>query len=110
MPKTLDAFSFEAQPNLDRDAVLQVFDWCFVAKAANVVFAGGVGGGKTHLSIALGMACRQHDYRVRFVTPGRTGGPLPPRPGRGPNRRCRFYIRRFFGGRFGVARAVLSVA
>ena len=29
---------------------------------------GGVGTGKTHLSIALGMACCQRDYRVRFVT------------------------------------------
>ena len=37
----------------------QVFDCRFV---------GGVGTGKTHLSIALGMACCQHDYRVRFVT------------------------------------------
>ena len=68
MLKTLDAFSFEAQPDLDRDAVLQVFDCRFVAEAANVVFVGGVGTGKTHLSIALGMACCQHDYRVRFVT------------------------------------------
>ena len=68
MLKTLDAFSFEAQPDLDRDAILQVFDCRFVADAANVVFVGGVGTGKTHLSIALGMACCQHDYRVRFVT------------------------------------------
>ena len=37
MLKTLDAFSFEAQPDLDRDAVLQVFDCRFVADAANVV-------------------------------------------------------------------------
>ena len=66
--KTLDAFSFKAQPDLDRDAVLQVFDCSFVAEAANVVYVGGVGTGKTHLSIALGMACCQHDYRVRFVT------------------------------------------
>ena len=29
---------------------------------------GSVGTGKTHLSIALGMACCQHNYRVRFVT------------------------------------------
>ena len=68
MLKTLDAFSFDAQPDLDRDAVLQVFDCRFVADAANVVFVVGVGTGKTHLSIALGMACCQHDYRVRFVT------------------------------------------
>ena len=66
--RRLDAFSFDAQPDLDRDAVLQVFDCRFVADAANVVFVGGVGTGKTHLSIALGMACCQHDYRVRFVT------------------------------------------
>ena len=68
MLKTLDAFAFDAQPDLDRDAVLQVFDGRFVADASNVVFVGGVGTGKTHLSIALGMACCQHDYRVRFVT------------------------------------------
>ena len=54
MLKTLDAFSFEAQPDLDRDAILQVFDCGFVAQAANVVLVGGVGTGKTHLSIALG--------------------------------------------------------
>ena len=42
MLKTLDAFSFKAQPDLDRDAVLQVFDCSFVAEAANVVYVGGV--------------------------------------------------------------------
>ena len=36
--------------------------------ALNVVLDGGVGTGKTHLAIALGMACCQHDYRVRFLT------------------------------------------
>ena len=53
---------------LGRDAVLQVFGCRFVAEAANVVLVGGVGTGKTHLAIALGMACCQHDYRVRFLT------------------------------------------
>ena len=36
MLKTLDAFSFEAQPDLDRDTVLQVFDCRFVAEAARL--------------------------------------------------------------------------
>ena len=68
MLKTLDAFQFDAQPELDRDAILQLCGGDFVAEAANVVLVGGVGTGKTHLAIALGMACCQHDYRVRFLT------------------------------------------
>ena len=68
MLKTLDAFQFDAQPELDRDAILQLCGGAFVAEAANVVLVGGVGTGKTHLAIALGMACCQHDYRVRFLT------------------------------------------
>ena len=68
MLKTLDAFQFDAQPELDRDAILQLCSGAFVTEAANVVLVGGVGTGKTHLAIALGMACCQHDYRVRFLT------------------------------------------
>ena len=41
MLKTLDAFSFEAQPDLDREAVFQVLDCRFVAEGANIVFVGG---------------------------------------------------------------------
>jgi DNA replication protein DnaC len=66
--KTLDAFDFSAQPGLDRNEVLDLFRCDFVAEAANVVLLGGVGTGKTHLAIALGMACCQHDHRVRFTT------------------------------------------
>ncbi len=32
------------------------------------MFVRRVGTGKAYLSIALGMTCCQHDYRVRFVT------------------------------------------
>ncbi len=60
--------AYDPQPDLGRDAVLQVCGCGFLAEAANVVLVGGVGIGKTHLAIALGMACRQHDYRARFVT------------------------------------------
>ena len=66
--KTLDGFDFSAQPGLDRDEVLELFRGEFVAQAANVVLIGGVGTGKTHLAIALGMACCQQDQRVRFTT------------------------------------------
>ncbi len=66
--KTLEAFDFAVQPALDRDEVLSLFDTAFVAEHANVVLLGEVGTGKTHLAIALGIACCQKDYRVRFVT------------------------------------------
>ncbi len=66
--KTLDGFDFSSQPAVDRDEILDLFRCTFVAEAANVVLIGGVGTGKTHLAIALGMACCQHDYRVRFTT------------------------------------------
>lgn len=66
--KTLDAFDFQVQPGLDKDEVLELFSCDFAAKAHNVVLIGGVGTGKTHLAIALGMACIQHDLRVRFAT------------------------------------------
>ena len=41
MLKTLDAFQFDAQPELDRDAILQLCGGAFVAEAANVVLVGG---------------------------------------------------------------------
>jgi DNA replication protein DnaC len=66
--KTLDGFDFSAQPGLDREEVLELFRCEFVSQAATVVLLGGVGTGKTHLATALGMACCQHDHRVRFTT------------------------------------------
>lgn len=66
--KTLDAFDFDAGHGLDRDAVLELFECRFVTEPSNVVLVGGVGTGKTHLAIALALACCQHSHRVRFTT------------------------------------------
>jgi len=66
--KTLDGFDFAAQPTLDRDSVLDLFQCEFVPTHANVVLIGGVGTGKTHLAIALGIAACQKEHRVRFST------------------------------------------
>jgi DNA replication protein DnaC len=68
MMKTLDSFDFGAQRTLDRDAVLELFTCDFVARQENVVLVGEVGTGKTHLSIALVVACCQKDLRARFTT------------------------------------------
>jgi DNA replication protein DnaC len=65
--KTLDTFDFAAQPTLDREAVLELFRCDFVETAGNVVLVGPVGTGKTHLAIALGVACCQREHRVRYT-------------------------------------------
>lgn len=66
--KTLDGFDFDAQPQLDRDEILELASCDFVDEHANVVLMGEVGTGKTHIAIALGMACCQQGRRVRFTT------------------------------------------
>jgi len=66
--KTLESFDFKEQPKLERDEVLELFDGAFVKEARNVVLMGPVGTGKTHLAIALGLACCQSEMRVRFTT------------------------------------------
>lgn len=66
--KTLDGFDFAAQGALDREQVLGLATGEFARQAANVVLLGGVGTGKTHLAIALGLACCQRGLRVRFTT------------------------------------------
>ena len=68
MMKTLDSFDFQAQSALDREAVLDLFRCDFVERRENVVLVGEVGTGKTHLSIALVVACCQKSLRARFLT------------------------------------------
>ncbi len=66
--KTLDGLDFRSQPTLDRDAVLELFRCDFVEQKENVVLVGEVGTGKTHLGIALVVACCQRNLRARFLT------------------------------------------
>lgn len=66
--KTLDKFDFDSQENVSREVVLKLARGQFVEEHANVVLIGGVGTGKTHLATALGIACCELGYRVRFLT------------------------------------------
>ena len=66
--KTLDSFEFEEQPSIDRETVLELFELEFVELHSNAIFIGEVGTGKTHLAIALGIACCHKEYRVRYAT------------------------------------------
>jgi DNA replication protein DnaC len=64
--KTLEQFDFGRQPELARDRLLRLARGQWVADHRNVLLAGPVGTGKTHLAIALGRAAARARYRVRF--------------------------------------------
>jgi len=67
-PKTLEQFNWQWPSSINEMTVKQLFRLQFVKHKANVIFLGGVGLGKTHLSIALGyQACLQH-YTVLFTS------------------------------------------
>jgi len=58
--RTLEGFDFAWPGKINRDQVRHLFTLAFVKEAANVVFMGGVGLGKTHLAAALARkACLQ---------------------------------------------------
>lgn len=66
--KTLDGFDFDRQPGIERDAILELARTDFVQRHENIVLLGEIGTGKTHLATAIGFACCQRGYRVRFTT------------------------------------------
>jgi DNA replication protein DnaC len=58
MLRTFDQFDFTFQPGLSASRVRELGALAFVDQAANVLFVGGPGVGKTHLAIAIGLrAC-----------------------------------------------------
>lgn len=66
--KTLDDFDFEATASLNKKQVLELARCGWLDDRENLIFMGNAGTGKTHLSLALGMAACQRGYGVRFVT------------------------------------------
>jgi DNA replication protein DnaC len=66
--KTLEQFDFTWPAKINRLAVQNLFRLKFIEDKANAIFIGGVGLGKTHAAIALGLAACQAGIRVRFAT------------------------------------------
>jgi DNA replication protein DnaC len=66
--KTLDTFDFDEIPTLNKKLVLKLFGGQYLHLGENIVFIGGQGTGKTHLSIALGMQACSEGKVVRFFT------------------------------------------
>jgi DNA replication protein DnaC len=66
--KTIDTFDFQAQPGLNEELVRQLLKGEYIERRENVLLAGNVGTGKTHLALALGFAACAQGRRVRFHT------------------------------------------
>jgi DNA replication protein DnaC len=66
--KTLEDFDWTWPTKLNRTEVQHLFRLEFLRSHTNVIFLGGVGLGKSHLSTALGYAACRQGYSVRFAT------------------------------------------
>lgn len=66
--KTLEQFDFTYPSKINRQQVQNLFRLKFIEDKANVIFVGGVGLGKSHLSIALSHAACLAGRRVLFTT------------------------------------------
>ena len=66
--KTLEQFNWQWPKSINEMAVKHLFRLQFVKDKANVIFMGGVGLGKTHLSTALAYQACLHNYTVLFAT------------------------------------------
>jgi DNA replication protein DnaC len=65
--KSLDSFDWTWPKKISTQEVRHLFRLDFIEQKANVIFLGGVGLGKSHLSIALGYAACLQGYSVRFA-------------------------------------------
>lgn len=65
--KRLSDFDFGFQPSLDKAVINELGTLRFIHNAANIVFLGPPGVGKTHLAIALGMEAANAGFKVNFA-------------------------------------------
>jgi len=66
--KPLEAFNFEAAPDLDARLIKELSNCECVKKTRNIIFMGKSGTGKTHLATGLGMEACKQGVRTRFTT------------------------------------------
>jgi len=66
--KTIDEFDWSWPKKINRLQIQNFFRLSFVKERANVIMVGGVGLGKTHLSIALGHAACMAGHSVLFAS------------------------------------------
>ena len=66
--KTIDAFEWNHPSHIPKAAVLGALALDFIEKKEHLIFLGSGGLGKTHLSISIGLAACQREYKTLFTT------------------------------------------
>jgi DNA replication protein DnaC len=67
-PWTLADYDFSAQPGADENLIRELATLRFLSEAANILFIGPPGVGKTMLSVALARAAAEAGHKVLFTT------------------------------------------
>jgi DNA replication protein DnaC len=65
--KELSDFDFTFQPGADKGKILELGTLQFLEAHENIIFIGTPGTGKTHLSVALGIAAAKSHYSTYFI-------------------------------------------
>ena len=65
--KTFEQLDWEALRGVERPQLAQLATCAYIERAEDVVIAGPIGTGKTHLAIALGVEAARRRHRVAFV-------------------------------------------
>ena len=65
--KDLDSFKFADSP-VNEPLIRDLYNGHFLEQARNIIFIGGTGTGKTHLSIAVASHCIKAGHRGRFFS------------------------------------------
>ncbi len=65
--KTFDQLDWAALKGVSRQKIMQLASCEYLTKAEDVVLAGPIGTGKTHIAISLGIEAARRRFRVAFV-------------------------------------------
>lgn len=65
--KSMDAYDFKYQPELDKKLINELASCRFIDQNKNVVLMGKPGVGKTHIANAIGLEAVKQGYKVIFI-------------------------------------------
>jgi len=65
--KTLDQLDWEALKGVSRTRLLELASCAYLGRGEDVILAGPIGTGKTHISIGLGVEAARRRFRVSFT-------------------------------------------